>query len=216
MQLKDYYKTLGVTPVATLQDIKKAFRRLALQYHPDKNEGNHLAEALFKEIQEAYEVLSDPKLREEYNYKRWYNRSIGESFTERPLTPADLLGEAKRLKDYVVSMNIFQVDYDALSFHIRQLLTESNIGILHQYNDTTTNRQVFRTLVRATDPLPLKYLQPISGLLAKLAGTDEVLLREMEQTMIQRKRRDYWERYKWMVAVVITALICWIMYEVGR
>ena len=51
MQLKDYYKILEVEPLASPQEIKKSFRRLALKYHPDKNAGNQLAEAQFKEVQ---------------------------------------------------------------------------------------------------------------------------------------------------------------------
>jgi molecular chaperone DnaJ len=215
MQLKDYYKILEVTPVASQPDIKKSFRRLALKYHPDRNAGDHLAEALFREVQEAYEVLSDPKRREEYHYKRWYNRSMGKAFAEQALTPEAILAECQQLQRYVVSMNIFQVDYDALSFHIRQLLNETNTGILQQFNNSSTNRSVIRSLLKAAHPLPLAYLEPIAALMTKLAGQDESLLREINEAIRERRRRDYWDKYKWVVAVVVTALICWIMYEVG-
>jgi curved DNA-binding protein CbpA len=216
MQLKDYYKILEVTPLATPQEIKRSFRRLALKYHPDKNNGDHLSAALFREVQEAWEVLSDPKQREEYNYKRWYNRSIGEAFTERALTPAGILAECERLKQYVVSMNIFQVDYDGLSYHIRQLLSDSNIGILQQFDDTATNRAVNKALLKAAEPLPLTYLQPIAELLAKLAGQDGPMISDVAAAVQQRKRRSHWDKYKWVVVIVITAAICWIMYMVGK
>ncbi|MGQ9618089.1 MAG: molecular chaperone DnaJ [Candidatus Aminicenantia bacterium] len=65
--MKDYYKILGVDRKATLNDIKKAYRKLARKYHPDLNPGDKEAESKFKDIQEAYEVLSDPKKREEYD-----------------------------------------------------------------------------------------------------------------------------------------------------
>ncbi len=67
MDYKDYYKILGVPTDATPDQIKKAYRKLAVKYHPDKNQGNKSAEAKFKEINEAYQILSDPKKREEYN-----------------------------------------------------------------------------------------------------------------------------------------------------
>jgi curved DNA-binding protein len=76
MEYKDYYKTLGVTKSATEKEIKSAYRRLAQQYHPDKNPGNKRAEEKFKDINEAYEVLGDAKKRAKYDqlgasYHQW-------------------------------------------------------------------------------------------------------------------------------------------------
>ena len=67
MEYKDYYKILGVNKNATDAEIKSAFRKLALQYHPDKNPDNPQAEEMFKEINEAYQVLSDPEKRRKYD-----------------------------------------------------------------------------------------------------------------------------------------------------
>lgn len=67
MNYKDYYKILGVPKDATAKDIKKAYRKLAAQYHPDKNPDNKEAEEKFKEINEANEVLSDTEKREKYD-----------------------------------------------------------------------------------------------------------------------------------------------------
>jgi len=67
MDFKDYYKILGVTKNATTDEIKKAYRRLAQKYHPDKNPGDKAAENKFKEANEANEVLSDPDKRKKYD-----------------------------------------------------------------------------------------------------------------------------------------------------
>ncbi|PMP96924.1 MAG: molecular chaperone DnaJ [Thermodesulfobacterium geofontis] len=67
MAYKDYYAILGVPRDATQEEIKRAYRRLALKYHPDRNPGNKEAEEKFKEISEAYEVLSDPEKRAIYD-----------------------------------------------------------------------------------------------------------------------------------------------------
>lgn len=67
---KDYYAALGVAKDASGQDIKKAYRKLARQLHPDKNPGDSKAEARFKEVSEAYDVLSDDKRRREYDEAR--------------------------------------------------------------------------------------------------------------------------------------------------
>ena len=63
----DYYKTLGVDKKASAEEIKKAYRKLARQYHPDRNPGDKQAEANFKEVQDAYDVLSDQTKREQYD-----------------------------------------------------------------------------------------------------------------------------------------------------
>ena len=67
MSQKDYYKTLGVDRKATEEEIKKTYRKLAMKYHPDRNKGDKKAEDKFKEISEAYAVLSDKEKRKQYD-----------------------------------------------------------------------------------------------------------------------------------------------------
>src|SRR6187399_2437735 len=67
VQYKDYYQILGVQRTATDTDIKKAFRKLAREYHPDVAKNKKQAEEKFKEINEAYEVLGDPAKRKKYD-----------------------------------------------------------------------------------------------------------------------------------------------------
>lgn len=85
MEYKDYYKILGVDRNASEADIRKAYRKLAKQYHPDYNPNNKQAEERFKEINEAYEVLSDPKKRAHYDrlgadYSQWQRRGAPGDF----------------------------------------------------------------------------------------------------------------------------------------
>jgi curved DNA-binding protein len=106
MDYKDYYAVLGVDKQATAKDIQRAYRKLARQYHPDVNPNNKGAEERFKEINEAYEVLSDPEKRKQYdelgaNWERYqeYQRAARERqaagagagpFTSQRMRPEDL------------------------------------------------------------------------------------------------------------------------------
>lgn len=85
MATKDYYKVLWVDKQASDEEIKKAYRRLAMKYHPDRNKGNKESEQKFKEIGEAYGVLSDKEKRKQYDM-------FGSDFSwSNPFLEAELL-----------------------------------------------------------------------------------------------------------------------------
>jgi len=106
MEYKDYYKTLGVGKKASPEEIKKAYRRLARQYHPDVNPDNKRAEDKFKEINEAYEVLSNPEARAKYDrlgasWQTYQQQGAGGGFdwsdwTQGGLNINDLFGSGGR------------------------------------------------------------------------------------------------------------------------
>ncbi len=113
MEFKDYYKILGVDKNATQDDIKKAYRKLAMKYHPDRNPGDKSAEEKFKEITEANEVLSDPEKRKKYdmlgaNWKNYQHtgRGFDDFFSQ--------FGGARRSKSNGSSSFEFSTDFSDL------------------------------------------------------------------------------------------------------
>ena len=83
MDYNDYYQVLGISRNASADEIRKAYRKLAMQYHPDRNAGDAQAEERFKEINEAYQVLNDPQKRAHYDrvgsaYSNWQQRGGGQ------------------------------------------------------------------------------------------------------------------------------------------
>ena len=91
---KDFYTILGVDKAAEKQDIKKAYRKLAIKYHPDKNPGNIEAEEKFKEISEAYETLSDDRKRAEYDNPSPFGG--GSPFAAGGFNPFDIFSNRSR------------------------------------------------------------------------------------------------------------------------
>ncbi|WMJ74282.1 DnaJ domain-containing protein [Cytophagaceae bacterium ABcell3] len=76
-----YYQILGISPTANQEEIKAAFKKLAVKYHPDKNPGSSFAEEHFKKVNEAYQVLSDPRKRKQYDLRQMYQRQRSYSST---------------------------------------------------------------------------------------------------------------------------------------
>src|SRR5579863_7665599 len=72
---QDYYQTLGVERTATADEVRKAYRKLARKHHPDLNPGDKSAEDHFKRVQEAYDVLSDPKKKEMFDQYGFYSEN---------------------------------------------------------------------------------------------------------------------------------------------
>ena len=74
---KDYYEILGVSKSASADEMKKAYRKLAMKYHPDKNPGDKKAEDRFKELNEAYQTLSDAKAKQNYDQFGHFSSQAG-------------------------------------------------------------------------------------------------------------------------------------------
>jgi curved DNA-binding protein len=108
MEYKDYYKILGVPKTATPAEIKKAFRKLAVKFHPDKNQGDKAAEDKFKEANEANEILSDPEKRKQYdelganwkNYQQAGNQGQSQSRSNYQRESSQNYGEQGDFSDF--------------------------------------------------------------------------------------------------------------------
>jgi len=110
LQLKDYYEILELPSSASGDEIKKAFRKLAHQYHPDKKNGDPYAAVQFAAIKEAYEVLSNPAKKEYYLQQRWYAQSIAKKTKQETVTPVSILKQLLELNKYVSRLDMHRMD----------------------------------------------------------------------------------------------------------
>jgi curved DNA-binding protein len=135
---RDYYEILGVAKDAPNEEIKKVYRRLARQYHPDLNPGNKEAEEKFKTITEAYEVLSDPTKRSQYDQFSRYWKQKGFTGNKQPKSKG--WGDRTTTRNPDVDPGQFP-DFESF---INQVMGVSNVKT-PKNNATTTTADPFRT-----------------------------------------------------------------------
>lgn len=217
MLYKDYYKILELTPAATLADIKKSFRRLALQYHPDRNFGSNVYEAKFKEIKEAYEILSDAKQRQEYNSRMREQTKTTQAQAEkkktyRPPNGHLILNEAIEFRKKITALDPERLNKRAVYHHIQKLLAIQNILILKHTNDQKIIRRFIDEILQCSGFLLYPQVEKICLQLTELAGTDNEMYRKIYHFAKQSRLQTYWKKYKLIVALAIALILCLLIY----
>ena len=212
MQLKDYYRTLGVGTAATQAGIKKTFRALAVKYHPDKNPGNDLAEAQFKEIQEAYAILSDATRRNLYDEERRLSGMGGNSKRLQAVTPAWLLSVSQELNTSLATIDTYRMSQGALQAYILLILSDAHLAVLRQHAEIHINHSIVKELLLACRRLEARYIPPIEQRLVMLGHGDNELMQSIKSLVdhrVSEARRDTFLPY---VVIIITILLCMLMY----
>lgn len=212
MHIKDYYAILEIEPSATLPEIKKAYRRLALQFHPDKKQDDPYAAAQFNEIKEAYEVLTNPAKKEYYLQQRWYDQSIGKRKKQDIITPVSVLKQALELEKYISALDVFRMDKEGLQQYILGLLTNNNIEQLKQFNEPETNREIIHTILRAMHPLPNLFTKDIVGQLFKLADGDIQARGQIERFVQRAEKKSRREKYSLIIIIAATVILCLLIW----
>lgn len=215
MRLKDHYKTLGVSPRADLQEIKKAYRKLAFQYHPDANRENQFTEAHFKEINEAYGVLSNSNKRKKYDEELWLAGMGKRMRHEQHTNPEWILQECKKLSKHMQAVDTYRMSHSSLKDYILLILSDSHMAVLKQHDNTEANSQIISELLKATKNLELRYMREVAERLAMLANDDESLLLQIYNQLTARAKHEQRDKYMPLIIIIITLLLCVLMYFYG-
>jgi curved DNA-binding protein CbpA len=215
MSSKDYYQLLGVKSNASTEEIKKSYRRLALKYHPDKNPGDLLAEAVFKEIAEAYDVLSDAKKREDYHYKRFYTYNYKYAAAQTA-TPQSILNDAIKLQKLVEKADPFRINRDALLFQLQQILSADNLSLLLEKKQAGINKAIVETILIVCKPLQYTYSEIIAEQLCILAVGNDNLEKKISEFLNNQRKKDTWRRYKVVAALLVAIILCLIIFLISK
>ena len=179
--MKDYYKILGVERDASQDEIKKAYRQLALQHHPDKNDGDKASEERFKEISESYIILGDAPKRNAYDFAQdnkghHSERNVG---TPGQATPTMFLTLFKRVKNKVLNAGGYINEYRLFTV-LDELLSDETINILLNANDIVTNNMILDEIVVTGIFLNDDSRLAIHAKLLKLADGDIRFIQKIE------------------------------------
>ena len=216
MQLKDYYKTLGVSPSAAQADIKKAYREMAVRYHPDKNPGNVFCEAQFKEVAEAYAVLGDKQKRSKYDDERWLNGMGNRTNYQDAVTPGWLRTVCVELNTALSQMDTHRMSQRALHAYIMLILADAHIGVLQRADDREMSGSVITEIIKATRKLELSYLADVLGGLRAVAGTDADMMQTVYNYEAERNREARQQQLFPFFVLAVTLGLCVLMYLYGR
>ncbi len=216
MHLKDYYKLLELEPSATLPEIKKAYRRLALLHHPDKTGNDPYSAAQFSDIKEAYEVLTNPTKKEKYLQQRWYDQSIGKRKSQEVITPVSVLKQALELERYASKLDVFRMDKEGLKDYILDLLSPSVVDQLKQFNEPAILRQIIDAVIKSANPLQEQQVIPIAERLQQLAGNDSVANEQINVFTDKHRSRQQREKYNFLIILLTTILLCILIWIAGH
>lgn len=212
---KDYYKILDVKPTAEASAIKRNYRKLAMRYHPDKNQGDALAAEVFSDIAEAYGVLSDPEQRRAYNEKRFSIFDTGRYYAP-VITQTSITANINKLQQTIESLDPYRLNRDALYVSICRIVSDDVIDFLKQAQDKTFKRLFIERILQNSKLLTLQYIDKLNPALFDIAGDDEAARKSIEAFIQTARRNNAWNRYKVGVVIIIALVLCLLVFLLGR
>lgn len=216
MTLKDYYKILGIPPHASRHEIKQAYRKLVMRYHPDKTE-NKEALSKFREIREAYETLINPVKKDAYLQERWYYQSIGKKYASgEALSPLLILNEGIDLNKYISSQNSFRVNKEKINHSLEELLSAENIEMLNSSDEKDINDQLIKLMLDTAPLLDFEQLQILEEKLPQISTHEDHLFQKLRKLKRNKANTVLLERYTPLFIFIITVLICLLIFLLSK
>jgi molecular chaperone DnaJ len=209
MIVKDYYKILDCEPGATQESIKKNYRNLALQFHPDKNPNNAEALIQFNLIKEAYEVLSDPIKRMQYHNQKWLLQSKGVTqFETEAYTPAFILKEIIDIEKYVSTADTYKLEKGQIEKQVLHLLNNTHVAAILENADATLLQTIYNkttNILFYVDSVQTRNIIPQLNML--LPSKSKTLQQFLRKQIRQEKLRTYTLPIVIVIAIAIMIIV---------
>ena len=210
--VKDYYRILEISPQANAEEIRRSFRRLAMEWHPDRKGEN----TRFLDIREAYETLSDPARKEAYLRTRADDEALGRRFqAHQRTTPSTLMGKALQLEREVSSMDAFRIDREALLSSIDDCLDEASVDMILSETDSEYRTQLTRILLNCGRPLDESGAKLLTDMLGRFMDGEGDGRRMMDAYLLSKRNEARWGRWSTPLLLVLTLLLCLLISLAG-
>lgn len=215
MPIKDYYHVLNIPPGSSPAEIKKAFRKLAMAYHPDKHQDSSQYNSYFSEIQEAYEVLSDPEKKEQYHYQRWMERSMGHALDES-LTAEEILKLFIKAEKYISLSDAFRLNKTMLFHQLIELFSSSRLNTILRQNNPSIVTESIKIAIKTSSYLDSKGATQLMSHFEELLENDPQKQNEWQHTINLIQREEKIGRSIVPLALIITIILCILFFLISR
>lgn len=211
MAVKDYYLILGVKTGADIPAVKRAFRKLAMQYHPDKTGNTHANIHHFREIQEAYQTLSDPRKREQYLYARWLEKSMGHQLN-RSLSADEILKLFLKSEQYLSQTDFYRTDKQLLYHQLLSTFSEKRLQTILDAKHPLQLNATLQVAMRLSTRLNVKQSMELQEHFKNLLEQDETSRISWQKMILIQKKQASQEKWKLPILLLITLAICLAIY----
>jgi curved DNA-binding protein CbpA len=207
---KDYYRVLNINTAASLQQIQKAYRLLALRFHPDKNPDNKAAADHFASIKEAYDVLKDQRKRAIFNrsvYAR--QKASGPRALE---SVGEILRSAMSLHNNLALSDPLRINRDVLYAEIQELLSDNNRLVFKRSADALVLKKFTETILTSCTPLAHSAIQTICAKLLEMNTGEGKTIHLISAFLKKHRILSLWNQYKIFVAMLVAMAVCACIY----
>lgn len=208
-RMKDYYAILECTPLSSADDIKKKYRKLAQQFHPDKKPNDPYAAAIFQDLKEAYETLTQPTRKEAWLNERWLHQ-VHHTFQAQafPLTPDRILKNVLKLDREFSMVDAYRMDQFTAVKDLENVMNDENLNCLKNFDEKEINQTIILHMLACTKPFSYPYLENLWEKLLKLAGDNVTQVEQIEKVKQQKRNRHLQQKLTVPLALIITILLC--------